>query len=357
MSLLFALLALFGAEQVVPTLPPTVNSSRHANVVLKVYADAGLRQAHAGYWVALQARPEWLEREAVWWELMRTPDLGPLLARVDELLQKHPESQALYDQFYTTLSRDAGLRNSFEQFERAALEPRGDDNAWLRALEYVRANPAGALPFLGGITPEATLPEALQPYALQLMRGADWNNLRAPLSGLMESDDARAALMPWWREAAALDAQHDGLFSKLGLELLRNPNRFWAVYRRELALAEDPALRDWVRWLHRRMRRESTGHADYLAYLSAIRSGQEKVPMAPAKAWPPEGAPPVLGSIAENRLPALKADTVATPQEPKLTMPKRPDVKRPARLGAPEMRQSERLKAREPGTPLDAGAE
>lgn len=347
MSLLLTLLSLFAVDTPLPSTQPQLNSSRYLNVVLKINGDPDLKRGHIGYWTALQTRPDWLEHEAVWWELMRSKDIGPLLVRVDELLQKYPESQTVYDRFYEVLAQDATLRQAMEQFERAALETRGESSAWLDAIEYLRVNPAAALPLLGGISPEAVLPDALKPYAVQLMRGADWTGLREPLDTLMEQPGARESLLPWWQRMAELDAQHNGLFSMLAKELLRKPNRFWLLYRRELALAENPALRDWVRWLHRRMRRETTAYTDYLLYLTALRAGQEKAPEAPAKAWPPGEAPPALEAIAESRLPEPLQAGAPKPATPEVARPALPEVARPQRPTAPAMRQSERMKTRQ----------
>jgi len=346
MSALLVMLSVFAAEQLSPNIAPPIQNARFANVVMKIYGDAELRQAHLGYWSTLQAQPAWLEQEAVWWELMRTPDLGPLLVRADEYLQAEPDSQRLHDQFYMALAENDALREQVESLERAAQEKRGDDGDWLRAMTWLRANAASALPLLQGITPDTALPEALKPYAVQLMRGADWSDLRAPMDALSQDPVALQRLLPWWQKVAELDAQQQGTFSKLAGELARRPHRFWAIYRREMALAEQPQLRDWVRWLHRRVRRSEIKPVDYLQYLAALRTGQEKSPLLQPKPWPPEESPPALGVITKDRLPTLRGENSAEPERPKVQEPKRPEVARPERPTPGEMRQSDRLKER-----------
>lgn len=346
MSTVLLMLYLFAAEQLSPNLAPPIHNARFANVVMKIYGDADLRQAHLGYWSTLQSQPAWLEQEAVWWELMRTPDLGPLLTRADEYLQAHPQSQALHDQFYVALSENDALREQVESFERAALDKRGEDSDWLRAMVWLRANSATALPLLQGITPDASLPEALKPYAVQLMRGTDWNALRDPIAALSQDPIARERLLPWWQKLAEMDAQQQGMFSRLAEELARRPHRFWAIYRREMLLAEQPHLRDWVRWLHRSVRRSDMNPADYLQYLAALRTGQESSPLPQTKSWPPEESPPALGVMAKDRLPALRGENPPKPERPKVQEPNRPEVPRPERPAPVEMRQSERMRER-----------
>jgi hypothetical protein len=349
MTWLLCLTLALGAE-LNPAIAPQLNDSRHANVVLRLYGENELRYAHAGYWAALEAVPEWKEQEAIWWELMRTPDLGPLLARADEALVRDPQAQAAYDSFHTALAANPALRESVERFERAALSPQGNDSDWLRALNFFRSNPQGALPLLGGINADAKLPEELKPYALALLNARNWDALRVPLSELADDANAQPAL-EWWAAAARLDAQNDGVFGKLATHLMQRPNRFWAIYRRDAALAANPHLRDWVRWWHRTARRDRSLGQSYLAYLSAIKAGQETPPGTGKNPWPPEGPPGEVAAIAEERLPAFREDrpsvmrpTVERPKSPEAAKPAEP--KRPEKPGNLELRQSDRVKER-----------
>jgi len=351
MSLLLAVALLLSQAEPIPRIPPEVHDARFANVVLRVYGDDELKRAHMGYWSALETRPEWREQEAVWWNVAGTQDLGPLLIRADELLQRIPEAQARYDQYYETLAGDPSLQETVEQFERGALKARGRPQDWLGALHYFRTNPEAALSYLGGVTADSELPERLKPYAVPLMNVRSWNGLRDPLAKILGAPAGKAELVAWWKEAELLDAAHDGVFSQLAAHFLQHPNRFWALHRRELALAANPQLRDWTRWWHRRIRREPEPYRDYLRYLGAMRMGQETAPPASGKPWPPDEIPPALGVIAEDRLPALPSSGGKQVLRPSALLPEPPEIHRPERPVRPEMRQSDRMREREAAQP------
>jgi hypothetical protein len=321
---------------------PELNNPLYVNVVLRLHADPELRAGHEGYWAALKARPAWMEQEVLWWQLMQTPDLGPLLVRVDEALQTDPGSEALYDAFYARLAADETLRRAVEQFERAGQVRRGDVRQWQAALDYLRMNPTSALSILDGLESGEALPAPLQPYARELLNLREWQPLRDALRAMVEHAATAETLSPWWSQVATLDSRHEGLFSSLALHFARSPQRFWAVYRRELALAEDPALRDWVRWWHRRIRRADLRYNDYLAYLGALRDGRENAPKGDAE-WPPANEPPALQPLEEKLLPKVmprreRVDSVVRPQVEPPARPERPE--------RPAMRESERLQQR-----------
>ncbi len=336
----------------VPKQEPSelINDPSHVNVVLGLRGNAELATGHAGYWSALQARPEWLELEAVYWELLRTSDLGPLLVQADEWLLANDEKQALFDSAYETLAKSDDLRRAFEQFERGLLTMRGDIRQWLGAGDYLQGNPAEALKYLSGITDQITLPEPLKPYALELYDEKNWSSLREPLQQMLNSATEAAPVLEWWKSVSESAGDGEPL-TRLSLHFLQRPNRFWAWHRRELALAQDPALRDWVRWWHRELRRRPIPYEGYLRYLGAVRLGQETPPAAPKVAWPPLGPTPELKPLSKSRIPEPKipgaqAPGIARPEVSQPTAPERPGVTGPTRPERPTARQSELLKDR-----------
>lgn len=326
-------------------VPAPLNDARFTNVALRIDGSDELRAAHRGYWAALQARPEWLQQEAVWWQLMQTPDLGPLLVQVDEALQRQAQSQALYDQFYARLAQDENLRRSVEQFERAGFTQRGDIRQWQAALNFLRANPTAALPLLDGVAEEEPLPEALRPFATELMNPRAWQALRGPLESLGQNPATAEALEPWWNSIAALDAESNGAFNSLALHFAQHPQRFWAVYRRELALAKEPQLRDWVRWWHRRLRREKLDYPTYLAWLGAMKDGSESPAQSNPGDWPPAAPAPAVDAVPKEALPKPQG-AAERKQQQGIVRPEVPLPQKPVRPERPQMRQSDLMKDR-----------
>ncbi|MFM1920093.1 MAG: hypothetical protein RLZZ303_1727 [Candidatus Hydrogenedentota bacterium] len=329
-----------------------LNDARHANVVLLLRGDAELAAAHAGYWQALQQRPEWLELEAVYWELARSRDTGPLLALTDEWFHQHPEAQGLYDRAGEALAAEAELRRAFEEAGRGLLETRGDPRTWLNATRYLQANPVEALRFLEGVDEQTVVPDALKPYALDLYDPGNWSSLREGLKRLTGAASA-GPVLEWWKNAAVGDSEQPP--ARLALHFLQRPTRFWAWQRREVALAAEPSLRDWTRWWQRRMRRERLPHAQYLSYLLALKAGQEQAPPSAGDVWPPAGAPPELAPVPLKTLDARlsvaappSTPEVARPGTPKRPEVSRPEVQRPERPEKPVPRESTLTEEREP---------
>ena len=168
-------------------------------------------------------------------------------------------------------------------------------------LTYLRAHPDEALTFLENPQWVKPIPETLRPLAdAAREKDPSLERLQAAFQTLHEQPEAHLCVFPWWEAACDGESALRDAFDGLMAHFRQYPHRFWVWHRRELALAEAPDTRAWLRHWHRVVRRtEGLGRAywDYLKPCAQPERAETaearwRNEYGPAPQWPPEGQPP-----------------------------------------------------------------
>ncbi len=317
-----------------------------------------LRRHHDGYLGYLKAHPDMQRAEEAWNELAIQTRFAQRSSAFDEALRGDVELERLFDGFYDQLARDGDLRAAVEGLRRTELGQKRWADTLVPALGYLRAHPDTALRFLerpGSVVPT---PEPL--YAIR-----DWvrdhpenaEALRVQLGQLAGQAGSHTRAFPWWQGMSEASAGKQATYARLSEHFMAHSSHFWVFHQRYLALAQDAQARNWIRYWHRRVRREPALARRYYPYLQHLRNEPEpnvaRDNEDTASTWPPKQAPPLLSALTiqgvhvpekEHYMPRINRP--AKPLVARPAMPLRPA--KPARPANPE-RPSSPESPREPG--------
>ncbi|HQE83141.1 MAG TPA: hypothetical protein PLM14_09080 [Candidatus Hydrogenedentes bacterium] len=313
---------------------------------------------HRGFLSWLEMHPSTAAAEEAFVSLMLTQGFSLPANRYDESLVRFPEAASQMDGYYDFLASDSGARAAIDDLHRFELAHRTDGGAWGAALSYLRANPAEASTFLVNPRWVKPMPEALQPLADAARKHEpSVERLRTAFQTLDDNALAHLRVFPWWETAYDAESPIGGAFEALNAHFRQYPHRFWVWHRRELALADDPGARAWIRHWHRIVRRSEGLDRAYWVYLDALRGQPERAQTAETRwqkehgappQWPPDNDPPSLTPLwlpskempSVKRLERLEIETPPRPLAPgpdEFTRPTLPT--RPARPTRPVKEQ------------------
>jgi len=305
-----------------------------ASVEEALLADKELAFHHSGYLSYWFGRPDWEEAEAGYTAMARSSRLYPLLVAFDEALLGSMRADEAYRSFQMIQVERPELRDGVEALEDTGLHWTMD-----------RLNRVIGSTQTADLDPVTRLQELLGPESELAIRN------------LGTDPSARRRLEPWWRfQYDAGDRGAGRAYTELVAALRETPGGLTAWRKREALLAGDPDGADWVRYWHRRVRREKDLGARYYDYLSAIQERpdlqderqQDFRKIAGARSWPPVGNPPRLSEIEGANVPRPRGDldrrrtpSVDRPTSPSgIQRPVRPT--RPAKSGTTRNKSDDR---------------
>ena len=305
-------------------------------------ADTDLAFHHAGYLAFWMGQSDWAEAEVAYTAMARSSRLYPLLAAFDEALLGSVRADSAYRSFQLMQVERPELRGGVEALEDTGLHWTMD-----------RLNRVIGSAQTAGLDPVTRLQEVLGSESERAIRN------------LGTDPAARRQLEPWWRlQYDAGDRGAGRAYTELVEALRETPGGLEAWRKREALLAADADAAQWIRYWHRRVRREKELGARYYDYVAAIQERpalQDKRQQAFRKivggrSWPPPGTPPKLSGIKELESPRLRGDldrrhapVVARPTSPSgLNRPVRPT--RPVKGGTARV-QSDDRRPKKPARP------
>ena len=319
-------------------------AARTAAVERVLENDPQLLGGHRGYLAWTGQHPSIAAAEDAFTGLLRTTGFSLPASRFDEALVRSPEIAARMDTCYVFLASNADARAAVDDLHRFELAHRTGRDTWGAVLTYLRAHPDEALTFLENPQWVKPIPETLRPLAdAAREKDPSLERLQAAFQTLHEQPEAHLCVFPWWEAACDGESALRDAFDGLMAHFRQYPHRFWVWHRRELALAEAPDTRAWLRHWHRVVRRTKGLGRAYWDYLEALRAQPERAETAearwrneygPAPQWPPEGQPPRLAPLP---LPSRATPRVERPARIETDKPARPRIpasgpmKRPAR--------------------------
>ena len=191
-----------------------------------------------------------------------------------------------------------------DDLHRFEFAHRSSQDTWGAVLAHLRAEPDNAMTFLENPRWVKPIPEVLQPLADAARKGEPAvERLRADFQTLHNNAEVHLRVIPWWNTAYSAANPVGTAFAGLSAHFRQFPHRFWVWHRRELALADQPEARAWIRHWHRLVRRTDGLDGAYWAYLDALRRQPELGEAAEKRwqnehgetlPWPPEGSPSTL---------------------------------------------------------------
>ncbi len=341
----------------IPRPAPETNAPRPVMPVEKfLAAHPELNRLNEGYRGLVAGNPTIGVPESDWTGLLASERFRPAAHAFDEGLLNDPEAQGRFDSFYGALSGNPALRQSLEQLQHTEFGQRSAGVDFSSSIEFLRSSPEAALPFLEKNLQGGGLPKALQP----LMDIAKQNpqllgDLKNSVTQILQNPSFSTDVQPWLSKLGEFDQRSGGAYRQLATQFMACPPDFEVWHKRNLALAQDPHARDWIRYWHGVVRRTPELGAHYYRYLHsmdkkdvpAAQSVAQKVLAIQNGAWPPPEAPPPLQGYASFQ-PLIPAPPPMPPM-PALNPPgessgaPRPAMpKPPAFPGRPAMRTYQR---------------
>lgn len=309
-------------------------------------AEPALWRHHCGYLAYLVQHPELAPHENVFSDLCTLTPFRQAVGDFDEALARDAASQSLFDRYYEALAKDDNLRLQMDALFRLELSPGHDRAVAPPLVEYFRREPDNAIFLLQSSSrpSKSGLPSELR-RALPYLKGKPelQQRLLHRFVSLRGTPLADTQVFPWWQAIAGGDSETAKAYNRLETYLTEHPNQFWIWHRREIALASNPHVRDWVRYWRRAVRRDPVLAVGYDTYLRRLRETPELLRQTlqgtaqdkeTCSTWPPsqEQPPPLAPLDGTSGTPRwlLKEDL-------KPVAPEKPAIARPSRPAMPRM--------------------
>lgn len=320
---------------------------QHAGVEGVLDSKPALLAQHRGYLAWLEKHPAIASAEEAFTALMLTRGFSLPASRFDETLVQFPDSATRMDAYYAFLAGNSDARMAVDDLHRFEFAHRSSQDTWGAVLAHLRAEPDNAMTFLENPRWVKPIPEVLQPLADAARKGEPAvERLRADFQTLHNNAEVHLRVIPWWNTAYSAANPVGTAFAGLSAHFRQFPHRFWVWHRRELALADQPEARAWIRHWHRLVRRTDGLDGAYWAYLDALRRQPELGEAAEKRwqnehgetlPWPPEGSPSTLTPLwtPPDGRPSVKRPEPRAIEKPARPEAPRADFPRPARPARP----------------------
>jgi hypothetical protein len=310
-------------------------------------ADEELLGHHRGYLGRLETDPELARAEESAWNLKSITRFREAEADFDETLQKNAALQVRFDGFYGELLRNPDLRASVDMLQRTLFGQDRAGDGLAEALDWFKAHPDDALRFFRNPSHLTPTPETVFPL-LDYFRDHPelLEELEERFQNLTGHTDLWTEILPWWQGIRKLEAEDAEAWRRLSSHFMGHTNRFWIWHQYQLQLARDTQTRSWIRWWHRRIRREKQLAVQYIPYLRWLRDHPDLRRKTEARwqekngdpeTWPPKTAPPRLQWLPEKRAGDSRRSFRREDHMPAMPRPEKTAIQRPAMPARPAM--------------------
>jgi hypothetical protein len=323
------------AERVAASLIP--RSRTAAKVEARLESDQALLNQHRGYLAFLRTHPEAAAAEEALAEHQVLSTYRNATDGFDEALLRNPALQQRSDEYFRFLGDQKDLRRRVEALERVEMDRTKRRDTWGPAMAYLRAHPDKALAFLRNPTLAKPTPEALRPLLSEFKKESGLrSSLLKDFQNIHEAPGAHLKAFPWWQGLNEAEGDVAENYQQMMAHLKAHPTRFWVWQRGQVALAQTPGARDWMRYWRRKIRRDEALRPTYWAYLQELRGDPEKEratearwakQFGPPPQWPPVKTPPKLTPMPSHKTLGAKGSL-----SPTVPRPAKPSVPRPSRL-------------------------
>lgn len=313
-------------------------------------ADPRLWTMHQAYLEYLDAHEELAQLEGAWLEFALAPQNRPEVAAFEGALDADTALRDAYTRYFRQLGAipDGPVRAT----ELAAIERELPEVA-AQGLAYLKEHPQWAARFLGDAGTGLTTPAPVAPLARMIRENpALRQRLTDTFRGLLEGEDAAAALAPWWQMLAGAPTGTARTARDFEQRLRDTPAMYRLWQQRSALLADAPdaarRIRDWHGALSADPRL-AEGYPAYLQRELTRPGGQPPAagePDGPVAPWP-SLEPPSAPFPDPPRLPEPPADipgvtepAAPLPQlpAPPAALPAMPEMPRPPRFPGQEAR-------------------
>jgi hypothetical protein len=310
--------------------------------------DTDLGRMHRGYLWFLDSGTELASAEEALNAQSGLMRFRMLSAAFDDALDRNREAQKQFDDYCRALADNKTLAARVDglyrlQFSRPELRDG-------QVMGYLRAHPDDAMVFLKNPAELAPVPEPLYRVLPMLKQHPDLRDaLRETFGAIADEAAAHVHVFPWWATADAPGGEVAESYRQLESHFAVHQRDFWVWHKFNVAAARNVVIRDWLRYWHRRVRRNPELTANYPRYLAQVRESaalRKKPVNKSLEPWPPDAPPPELLPIppatepAKKRVPTkeqLMPKPVARPRMPAKPGKPIPDMpKMPTRPHAPE---------------------
>lgn len=312
---------------------PEIESNPPQTVESILRAEPTLWKNHCGFLAYLVSHPELSAAEAAFAARCSMLSLAQLDAEFDDALAKAPEQERLFDRHFDALAHDAGLRAQVTALYRLALEEKTSQDLILGALHFYRANPDQAISLMRSQTRNIEAPIEMRRVLPYLKEKPAVHDALLDCFETLRNATGAGNFFAWWQSAEAGKTDAARTYIRLETYLIEHPSDFWAWQYRQTVLAEDPHVRDWIRYLYRTARHILGSPNAYPSYLARIQNEPQTVDRitkdAPAASnWPPLEQPPATPAAPKNTIrpqrPSKNSLMPARPEKPSITRPTKP---------------------------------